>query len=296
MYKHLVLTVAFCLCSAVPVLAQQTHTASSSTNMIGGLIGGVLMLLGALWMLGHMIYILLIRKKFRTDLTVADMEQARRDAGLSSVASDQDNAMAYNAMQDASSQWATFYDNGEECSLPLERSAVKNSAIALETAYKCMPTDPEIIDLMNDMGDVVNGMRKRTFTASKTLLVILWIAVVLMGWGSGNWGVALTFGAVWSAIYGMASMKPDYVLIRKELEGKEEKSFLTGIIAGLFGAVAAAPTYRTITTYSDGHKETSDDNSPTFIALIFGLFVMIVMVIIMPVFAAINYLRNYVFA
>lgn len=296
MYKQLVLAVAMILTTAMPALAQAGARASGSSA--GQIVGGIAMLLAALWMLGHMLYILFFRRKFRTDYTVEDMRQKRIELGAAPDSTDDEDQAAYDVMQVALDEWLVFNDpqDGEETALPLERSVVKQSAAALEQAISYCPTHPEVIDRINNMADVVNAMRNRTFTASKTMLVLLWIMVVILGLSTKNWGTALTFGAVWSAVYGMASMKPDYVLIRKELEGKEESSFLSGIIGGLFGAVAAAPVYRTVTTYSDGSKETSDDHSASLFTLIFAIIAAVFMVIIMPIFAAVNYLRNYVFA
>lgn len=263
---------------------------------IGPIIVAVLVFGGALWMLGHMIYILFIRKKLRTDWTADEFRQMRQAQGLPLESSDEENSAIIDMMSTQVDQWLEWKDeNGDDCSLPLERSVVKGTAEAIENSWAYLPTDEEIVEHLNDTADVVNEMRKRTTCMSKTLVVVLWIAVVIMGFGAGNWGAAITFGLVYTAVYWMASMKPNYVLIKKELEGKEESSFLSGILGGVFGAVAAAPTYRTVTKWSDGSTTTDDDHSPTLFAFILALFVTVVLVVLMPVFSAVNYLRNYVF-
>lgn len=262
---------------------------------LGEILTAALVFGGALWMLGHMIYILFIRKKLRTDWTVEEFRRMRQEQNLPLESSEEENSAIIDLMTAQVDQWLTWEDeNGDDCALPLERSVVKGTAEAIETSCAYLPTDEEIVDNLNETADVVNEMRKRTTCMSKTLVVVLWIACIILGL-SGSWGVGITFGLVYTAVYWMASMKPNYVLIKKELEGKEESSFLTGIIGGLFGAVAAAPTYRTVTKWSDGSTTTEDDNSPTLFTFIIALFVTIVLVVLMPVFSAINYLRNYVF-
>lgn len=295
------LSILSCIALLAPAVMAQTSTshASGSTlieSIVAILISAVVGL-GFLWMVGHMVYVLFIRPKCKTDLTVDMMVEKRRDAGLSDYASDEENQAVFDAIDACVDTWDCFTDSdGEECVLPLTRVAVKTAGQTCVWAEKVvMPTDPEVLERLNNMGEVVNAMRKRTFTASKTMLIVLWIACALLGWGSGNWGGAIGTGLFFSLLYGMASMKPDYVLIRKDLEGKEEKSFLTGIIAGLLGGIAAAPTYRTVTKWSDGSTTTEDDNSATWFSLIFAIIITFVLIILMPVVSLINYLRNYAF-
>ena len=68
-----------------------------------------------------------------------------------------------------------------------------------------------------------------------------------------------------------------------------------GMIAGIFGMIEGAQTIRTITTYSDGHKEYSDDHSQHWIAWILGLCLLVAIAAFMALWALVNYLRNYVF-
>ena len=58
--------------------------------------------------------------------------------------------------------------------------------------------------------------------------------------------------------------------------------------------VAAAKTYKTVTTYSDGTTKTETDNSETWISLIFGLIIMVLLSLLLSLISVINYLRNYI--
>ncbi|MDE6464266.1 MAG: hypothetical protein K2L16_06505 [Muribaculaceae bacterium] len=257
----------------------------------------VLILLAVLAMVGHMFYILFFRKKLRIDWTPEEMSSLRASEGYPAYANEQEDDEVEDLIVAEVNTWEVFYDgSGDECTLPLRRSKVKSAAEAYERCVAMRPTSPEVVDDLNRLGDIVNDMRKRTFTASKTMLVVLWILVVLMGWGGNAWPQAITFGVIYTLLYSMASMKPDYVLIRKELEGRGESSMLTGIIAGLLGGIATAPTYRTVTKWSDGTTTTEDDNSATLFSIILAILISVFLVFILPAVSVVNYLRNYVFS
>ncbi len=293
MRKYFVL-IACVLFGSSLAFAQNTGVDEAS-RVVSYLIQG-LVLLATLGILGHMVYVLFIRKKLRTDWTPEEMSALRTAAGFPAEATAEEDDEVESIIMNQVNSWDTWVDNGEECTLPLHRSNVKNAVAAYEQSVAMMPTTPEVLDDLNHLGDVANEMRKRTFTASKTMLVVLWICVVLISLIGGQWVGPIAMGCVYTALYCMASMKPNYVLIRKELQGKGEKSFLTAIIAGLLGGIAAAPTYRTITKYSDGSTTSEDDNSATWFSIIFTVIVAVFLVFIMPVVSLVNYLRNYVFA
>ena len=96
------------------------------------------------------------------------------------------------------------------------------------------------------------------------------------------------------ALYLLASRSTNFLIAEKQQKGGGGSSFLSGIIGGLFMGVAAAKTYKTVTTYSDGTTKTETDNSETWISLIFGLIIMVLLSLLLSVISVINYLRNYI--
>lgn len=294
MKKFMILSAAMLLAGAFPAVAQDAHV--SDGQAIGAIIGGGIVGLAMLFAIGHMLYVIFIRKKLRTDWTVEEFASMRAAAGFSEYASDDENQEIGNVILNQVNGWETFIDDqGEENALPLSRSNVKNSVAAYEQVVAMMPTGQDVVELLNNLGETLNGMRSRSFTASKTMLVCVVIAGLIIGF-AGNWGAAITMMLLTGGLYTLSCMKPDYVLIRKELEGKEESSFLSGLIGGMLGGVAAAPTYVTVTKWSDGSTTREEDNSSFWISAILMILAIIVLIFILPIVSFINYLRNYVFA
>lgn len=277
---------------AAPAFAQGFGEADTQSIVIAALVGVM-----ALAAIGHMIYVLFIRKKFRTDWTAEEFVEMRKAAGLPEKMSGdeyEDIDTKLNALVDT---WDYFTDeDGEECILPLHLKNVKASIAVCTEVTAMMPTDADLVSRLNNLGEVTNEMRKRVFAASKTMLVITAIAALLLGWAGDAWGPAIAWGVIVGALYSMSCMKPQYSLIRKELEGKDNSSFLTGIIAGMLGGVAAAPTYRTVTKWSDGSTTTDDDNSSFWVRLVLMIIAVVFLVFVLPIISFWNYLRNYCFS
>ena len=251
----------------------------------------------AVFAIGHMLYVLIFRRKLPTDLTPVYFRERRLAAGKPENATAEEIELAAEGLRQAVSKWRDFYaEDGSEGSLPLSRPTVNGTVAAWKAARDLMPTDTDVVQLMNDTADVLNGMRARTFTGSKTMLVVAWVLTLLMGYIGENILQVCVFTGINTVLYVMSTMKPDYVLYRKMVEGKTEKSFLSGMLGGLFGAVAAAKTYKTVIQYSDGRTETETDNSETWISLAFAFVVMVFLTFFLFVVSFFNYLRNYVFS
>lgn len=292
--KKLSISILTLLASTLPALAQSA-TSTNNDSLVAAIV--IYLVLGlSVVAIGHMSYVLFIRRKLNENLTESDMIAKRQAAGLPAKATDFDNANAEAIITEATDTWTTWTNpDGSTDFMPLQRTAVKKTAECYDRIMKIMPTDPETIDNINALATVTNYARKRVFTASKTMLIVLWVVTIAFCLLADSWGF-LWLGGINTVLYVGSTMKPNYVLVRRDLQGKTESSFLTGIIGGLFAGVAAAPVYRTVTTYSDGSKSTSDDHSATFFALAFTLVAMIVLSIFLFVVAIFNYLRNYVFA
>ena len=97
-------------------------------------------------------------------------------------------------------------------------------------------------------------------------------------------------GHEWQAV--IASRTPVFLIEKRAKRGGG--NIHNGFIAGIFAMIAGAQTVRTITTYSDGHKEVDDDNSQHWIAWVLAIILFITIAVFMFVWAFINYIRNYV--
>lgn len=302
-----IFTLLCAFAAATPLMAQtdeaietiETIETATESVPLGQTILSILLavvILGAsLAMLAHMIYENFIRKPLSDKHTADEFIQARREASLAESSTEEEIAYINQRLDEVVATWGSIPgDDGEPIPFPLKKSHIKLGQEVLEESINAMPTDAATIERINGLATLLNSALERTFNGSKTLIITSIIVGVVLGLVAGTPQFMVMVG-VGLVIYWFASRTPDYVLIRKELNGNGGKrSFLTRIIGGLFAGVAAAKTYKTITTYSDGSQTTDYDNSETWISLAFTLIVIVMLAVFIWVFAAINYLRNYV--
>ena len=297
-----IFTLLCAFAAATPIMAQTTEAVETTTSNSGSLgetilsiIVAVLILGATLAMLGHMIYENFIRKPHSDKHTVDEFVQARREAGLTEQSTNEEINHINSRFDEVVAMWGSIPGNdGDPIPFPLKKSHIKFGEEVLQEAINLMPTDSDTLDRLNDLAAILNTALERTFNGSKTMIITSIIVAVVLGFATGtpHFPILVGLGLV---VYWFASRTPDYVLIRKELKGNGGKqSFLTRIIGGLFAGVAAAKTYKTITTYSDGSQTTDTDNSETWISLAFTLIVIVMLAAFIWIFAAINYLRNYI--
>jgi len=255
----------------------------------------LLVLAVSLAIIAHMVYENFIRKRLPTDYSAESFEQLRIQSGRTRQASDGENARAMECLDGIYDLWSPIpTDNGEELRGPLSHKVIKQSHLLLAQAVTECPTDEAVAVRMNEICEVLNSMQKRSFTGSKTFLATSIVLAVLMSFAMGEYQPLLMIGFS-CVIYCLASMTPLFMQVRKEMRGSGGRpKFMTAIISGLFGAVATAKTYKTVTEWSDGTKTTDVDHSQTWFALIFGFVIMVILALFMWFVALISYLRNYI--
>lgn len=264
--------------------------------MIGRILLTLLFLAIFLAILAHMIYENYFRHPLPTDLTADTFARQRSAAGEAPQASEAENHQAMQHLDNLFAAWTVIDhdEDGTEIRTPLSRKVVKLSYSALEAAKACKPTDPDTVQRMNEISDVLNHVEKRTFAGSKRFLVISIIVAVALALISGTYNFLWSIG-IGCVLYWFASREPVFMQIRREVNGRGNKpKFMSALIGGLFGAVATATTYKTVTKWSDGTTTTDVDNSETWIMLAIALVVMVVLAVFMWAVALINYLRNYI--
>lgn len=188
------------------------------------------------------------------------------------------------------------YEDGNSVLLPTTHQQMKKLHNIIKRIIEIAPyDDEECISLLNDTIDMYNEANKREFVGSKALIWLVVIVSVLLAWLSSHWSMLITFG-INLVLYYMSAMRAHFMMYRREMAGKSAggKQWIAAMFAGLFGAVATAPTYRTVTKWSDGSTTTEDDNSQTWFTLGLTLVVAVFVTIFMFVVTLVNYLRNYV--
>lgn len=262
---------------------------------VGQVLLAIVLSLLFLAMIVHMVYENFFKRKLRIDCSAEEFSRLRQQAGLGAEATDEENTRAWEYTDEMYGLWSTLtVEDGDEIRAPLSRKVIGKSALLWQQAVDAKPTNAEIVDRINQCAEVINNVQKRTFAGSKTFLITSLVLATLLSFIGGNFNM-LWMILFFSALYVLASMKPTFMQIKKELSGKGGKpKFMSAIIGGLFGAVATAKTYKTVTKWSDGTTTTDTDHSETWFTLIFGLVIMIVLALFMGVVALVNYLRNYI--
>lgn len=240
-----------------------------------------------------MIYVYFKGSRYKEIYTLDGMTAKRTEENKPSEMTEEEYNQCVNLLEDAFAVWTiqSQTENGEEIRKPTKMKQIKASSLLIDQAIALRPTDQEVIDRINELTDVINSNEKRYFDGSKALVWLGVIVGILLGFVMGPGVSILTL--ISTGCYILASRTPAFLVEKRANRGGG--NIHNGMIAGIFGMIAGAQTVRTITTYSDGHKEYEDDNSQHWIAWILGLCLLVAIALFMALWAIINYLRNYVF-
>lgn len=239
----------------------------------------------------HMIYILTRPKHFPHPYTVEDIKQMRIAAGKAAEATDEENKAAYEALEKCFDTWKVFEnEEGEEDKVPVNKKMVDATEACVNNCLEIMPTDPELIDAMNEVCDLININWSRAFSGNK-MLIWLGIGMILLMVFTAGW-IATPFFIFSLALYILSCYKPTFMHNKDAF--KTRGTLSAGCLAAIFGFIASAQTVRTVTKWSDGTKTVEDDHSQHWIHLAIGLTILIIIAFLLALWGFINYLRNYV--
>lgn len=268
-------------------------------NTLEGILG-VIVILAFIAMVIHMVLILKREKESKfSQISVQDSKAKRNAAGLPDQMSNDEAVRIANNLDSIYQSWPIDKERPED-HYPQTKQEVQRGMEAVKQAIDAMPTDQALIDKINAWGEQMNELNKRIFTGNKVFIVLNVLALALFMYlaisdgGGQGWVLPIMLIFVLGG-YILSAYEPTFIALKKEMRrGGRGKSFLAIILGGLATSIATAKTYKTITTYEDGHKETSTDNSETWISLVIALIVSVILVMFTFVFAFYNYLRNYV--
>jgi hypothetical protein len=265
-----------------------------------GLIIGILVLAFFTYMVVWMILVLVRTKKI-LPVTRDEFKTMRKQANKSEEASEEENAKAFAALEDAYYSWKVISGPGEEeLRSPTTMAQIKKSRELHANAVQIMPTDQATVDRLNELGNVINVQEKRTFAGSWKLIIVAIVALVimyLMSSSDGFWHFLKSFWwmPVSIVLYYVASLTPAFLQDKRArwFRGKNIHNVLIGTVLGLFMATPATETW--VTKWSDGSKTKSEEANPFFFVMVILTFMMILILGFMTIiFAGLNFIRNYV--
>lgn len=255
-------------------------------------------LLGAalLFMIGYMIYILLIRDRKLVPKTLDDFKTYRQTFGLPDESSETENERVPQLFDIVYQNLTVKKNNqgGEDELFFTTKEQIETLRSTLVEIQEIAPTQPEYVDLYNEMLAEYKTFTKRQFMGSKTYLIIGGILTVLMSIGGGL--QAIPFMLLNILGYYFASKETQFMINAKNIKGTSSNGrskVMTALMMMGIGVLFSGQTYKTVTKWSDGTTSTDYDNSEHLIALIIGLIIIAVLSFFMFVVAMVNFVRNY---
>ena len=284
--------------SIVAVQKAAAASSSSGSSFWDGLMT-LLIIAAALFMIGHMAYILFQAKQFsEQDLSVEFFKSYRQEKGMSEESTESENEKCADLLDAAFLTW-TYTEAGEdglEYRKPNKMKEILTSGKILKDVIEIAPTDPEIIETLNQYKEVVTSNEARSFDGSKKLV---WVGILvgillpfIMGDAMGGYFAAFfsmgMFFIIPTIVYIVSSFTPQFLIDKRANRGGGNVS--TGIVAMALGVLGSGVTVRT--KYTDGSHE--DDHSGHFVALFLGVIMLFIVAFTISIWSFLNYLRNYV--
>ncbi len=264
---------------------------SFDKDMFFSILLGLAILAAFITMTAHMLLVL-FKGKLRTDYGVADFAEKRAAEGRATEASESENQHVIAIINEAYDQWESVTIDDVEGYMPYSGAVVRKSYAAVKEAIALAPTSEEAIGCLNDFNDKLNNCMERSFNGSKLFIGIATAVAVLFSFvATVKFGIFVGCGVV---LYILASRKTSWQEVKDYKKGRNQNSFMSGLIGGLIGGVATAKTIRTVTKWDDGTTTVDDDHSQTWFALIFLIIGCVLLSVAIFIVAFINYLRNYV--
>lgn len=283
------------------VLLQASSTATDTLSQepsfwsqVGDILMGLLILGVFIGATVHMI--IQYRKKYYREHSVDEFKLARINSGRPEQSTEEENQLAWDYLEDIFEHWTPI---DEESKAPTRNIHLEKSLESIEKAASLAPTDKEVVNRMNELGEVININAARHFDGSKLLvgLGVIFAIIILYSTKASTesyFSAFLDTWVIWAGIgfYILGSFAPQFLIDKRlrKLGSYNASSGIVGFFAGLF---LAAPTYDTITKWSNGSKTTS--TSFNFLGLMLMLIGLLFMAFIIPLIGLLNYLRNYIF-
>ena len=266
------------------------------------IIYGIILLLifvgGPFFMIGHMIYVLIDTRRLKNPTLVAAFVSARQKKGLSETASKDENEQCSMLLDSIYENYSISDtdENGDEIHRPSKMREVLKAHKMFKKATLLMPTDEAVVEQYNNHKACLYDNMKRSFFSSWKLIILCLIIAVLVGFaGDNGWVIGfLTYGAFFwipCIVYYLSGNVPQFMIDKKEARGGGGGWFAAALVGLGIGILGSGQTVRT--RYTDGSYE--DDNSSHWIALVLGLFVLLIVACTIYIWSLVNYLRNYVF-
>ncbi|MDD4236896.1 MAG: hypothetical protein PHF99_12855 [Bacteroidales bacterium] len=242
-----------------------------------------------------------IGKRPYKELTIEEIKAKRKFKDLPEESTDEESEAAWNLMATSTESWFKFTDeNGEEFIKPYKKKHLKATSAVLKSVQEMLPTDPEVLERLNEVGYFANSMAKRRFAGSLPLILVACGALLFLTLIIGGPFFPALFSSWWliaSIVFYIFSSRAPQYLIDKRLANYSGRNITSSFLAGFLSIFTSTPATETVEyTYSSGRKETVEElNWGKVILFILIATVFLILGMAIHIFGLLNLLRNYVF-
>lgn len=258
---------------------------------------GLILLLGSmLYMLYDIFHQLFLRPMRKTTYTVEEFQKKRQGRGATKDASNEENERANGLLQENLNLWEPIIteDTQEKMSMPMTTKEINTSDNNIAKIVEICPTDSDVVLKLNAHNEILNDVEKRTFSGSKTFIIVTAIIALIAGFAFD--AMDLFYYLLGSIIfYTLASMMPEFMILSKGETTSKSPKMMTGVMGMIFGMFTTAKVYNVTTKWNDGTTTHSKDWTEKAIGFVLMILAAILMACLMSLISIMSYLRNYVF-
>jgi hypothetical protein len=244
-------------------------------------------LLGVFILLPWVVY-----TNMKEGLSLFEPQNMAAGASATQLSEDERNSISARILEEIEGKLTPMQDEGEAKITITKGSQARFTRRGIDYITKnLVPTDPQIIERVNEIVALYNDRTKRVFTGSK------WIIGCSVGLGLFflyMMGIKtfIFIHALGIVFYILSSRTPIYLLEKRmNLFGRFGGTFVASIFTGLF--VGAGTKYYKV--YSDGHRERDYDSELTsgFAVLMIMLVIAMILGFLAAALGVVNFLMNY---
>ena len=243
-------------------------------------------------MLLHMLRETLLRKQ-RDTYTVEDFRAKREALGSDTDSTLQENERARKYIAELRAMWTRLGEEDDEEQVPLKHSIIRKSDQLLCQVAAIRPTDGEIVLDMNEASEVLNAMERRVFSGSWLFVATSLVMAAGVTLWTDEWFYALV-GVLSAVLYGLGSMRPVFMHLRREMRLGEHRDGAIALIFGtIFGTLTPRKGRKLVAKWNPDARIVEVHGVERVIFTLLSVVVVVVMACLMWFVAVINYIRNY---
>ena len=234
-----------------------------------------------------------------------DFERNRKQGMEQVFGEDEANELATSYLSNAFESWTLIEkEDDDEVRSPQSRKDIKKSLEWINKAIALNPTNEQVVNRINELGNIVNNQLKRYFNGNKFLLVISILVYAGLLYFTGKDDIYEGLMKTWwmfvsITVYIAASFTPKFLLEKRERKRgqKRSTSFPALVIATLLGMFYSQPVARRVRrTWSDGTvTEGTEADFSSLFYLLLGIVFAFIFSILIGVIGLVSFFRNYVF-